>query len=70
MFSGVSNWDFWTEGVFNKIKFFDGYDIETIIHADKHKTPPTEVINEILSYSDTLIIRKHTSEENLMTGTI
>lgn len=63
MFSGVSNWDFWTEGVFNKIKFFDGYDIETIIHADKHKTPPTEVINEILSYSDTIIIRKHTNEE-------
>ena len=22
MFSGVSNWDFWTEGIYNKIKFF------------------------------------------------
>ena len=38
---------------------FSEESLKKLEYDEKSQTPPTEVINEILSYSDTLIIRKH-----------
>jgi len=62
LFSGTSNEDFLTDGVFNKIQFFKGFDIETIVWIDEHLPVPEKTLEYLRSICDTVVIRKHTSE--------
>lgn len=62
MFSGTSNEDYLTDGVVNKIKFFDGFDREVILFVDEHEPISEKTLNHIRGLVDTLVVRKHTSE--------
>lgn len=62
MFHGISNWDFLTEGIENKVKPFSSFDKEVICYLDKHQEIPVEIIEKLKFLSDCLIIRNHTSE--------
>lgn len=62
LFSGTVNLDFLTDGVFNKIKFFDGFDIETIVFIDEHNPVDEKTLYYLRSICDTVVIRKHTHE--------
>src|SRR5690349_249232 len=62
IFSGVVDTDFLTDGIVNKIKFFDGFDIEVILFIDKHQDIPQETLSYIYSMCDAVVIRKHTDE--------
>lgn len=59
---GVVSPDFWDAGVFNKIKYLDGFNKEVIVCIDLHNEIPEDVLKYIRSVSDTVLIRKHTSE--------
>lgn len=59
---GVVNEDFLTEGVKNKIKFFDGFDIEVIVYVDEHLHLSTTMAGFIRSLCDLIVVRKHTNE--------
>lgn len=43
--AGVRSNDFLTHGIFNKIRFFEGHEIEVIVYIDQHET--TVVTDEI-----------------------
>jgi len=57
---GVVNRDFLLHGVVNKIKFFEGFPIEVILHVDEHEPVPN--LSELTQLCDTIIVRKHTDE--------
>lgn len=59
MFNGCRSLDFLVDGVRNKIKFFDGFEIETILFVDQHNQIPESVLATIRGMVDTLVIRKH-----------
>jgi len=59
---GVVSRDFLIEGVFNKQKFFEGFDIETILFVDKHEEISPEELSVMYRICDTVVIRKHTNE--------
>jgi len=62
LFNGVCNEDFLTDGVYNKIKFFESFDIETIVFIDEHLPVSGETLAYLMKTCDTVVIRKHTSE--------
>lgn len=64
MSKGVVSRDFLTDGVFNKICFFKGFDIETILFIDKHEDVLQQNLNYIHELCDTVVIRKHTNEHS------
>lgn len=59
---GCVSKEFLTDGIFNKIKFLDGFDKEVIVCIDEHNSVPEETLKYIRSVSDCVLIRKHTSE--------
>jgi hypothetical protein len=59
LFSGVVNEDFLTDGIFNKIKFFDGFEKEVILFLDEHQHISDKNFDYMRSMVDTLVIRKH-----------
>lgn len=59
MFAGVCNEDFLTDGVRNKIKFFEGFDIEVIIFVDEHLPIPETVLQEMRELCHIVVISKH-----------
>lgn len=59
MWKGVRSRDFLTHGVRNKKAFFNGFDIETIVHCDEHEPLTPEQYEELHSLCDCLVIRKH-----------
>src|SRR6185369_5587504 len=59
MFNGVVDRDFLDAGVYNKKKFFDGVDFETIVFVDEHEPLKELELNYLKKESDVLIIRKH-----------
>ena len=61
---GVVSRDFLTEGVINKINFFKGFDIETILFIDEHEPIPLPIYEQLLQLCNTVVIRKHTSEHS------
>mgnify|MGYP000314172316 CR=1 FL=1 len=62
---GVVNEDFLTDGIWNKVKFFDGFpDKEVIVYIDQHKPLQEETLRYIRTLADTVIIRNHTDEPN------
>lgn len=63
LFNGVINLDFITDGVYNKIQFLRGFDIEVILFIDKHNEIPEKALSYIHSICDTVVIRRHTHEE-------
>lgn len=63
LFSGVVSNDFLISGVKNKIAFFNGFDIETILFIDEHATISHGTIEQLRELVTTLVIRKHTHEE-------
>jgi len=63
LFNGVVNDDFLTDGVFNKIAFFKGFDIETIVFIDEHNPVDEKTLSYLRSICDTVVVRKHTHEE-------
>ena len=64
MFNGVVNAEFLTDGLINKIKFFDGFDLEVIMHIDKHLDIDADTLNFLQSKCDILLIKKHTDENS------
>ena len=58
------DYDFLTDGIINKTKFFDGFEKEVILFVDEHCKLEQKYIDEIRSIVDCLVIRKHTSEPN------
>lgn len=54
--------DFLTDGIWNKVKFFDGFDKEVIVCIDQHEKIKPEILKYIQSISDCVLIRNHTSE--------
>lgn len=63
LFNGTVSMDFITDGVFNKIKFFKGFEKEVILFIDKHNDIPQDVLAYIYSICDTVVVRKHSHEE-------
>lgn len=61
---GCANADFWTHGIFNKVKAFDGFDKEVIVSIDEHHELPDEDLKYIRTLADCVVIRKHTNEVN------
>lgn len=64
LFGGVCNEDFLTDGVFNKIKFFDGFDKEVIVFIDEHLKVSDSTIEYLRNMVDVVVVRKHTSENS------
>lgn len=64
MFEGCRSADFIIDGVLNKKKFFEGFEIETIVFVDEHHEVPQDILNKLRQIADTVAIRKHTSEPN------
>lgn len=62
MFSGVVNTDFLTDGIINKVAFFEGFDKEVIVYVDKHQPIPEKVLEFLHANCDTVVIRNHTDE--------
>ena len=62
MFEGCRSEDFLIEGVINKLNFFKGFDIETIVHVDEHEPLPVAILDRLRTMVDTLVVRKHTDE--------
>lgn len=57
--------DFLTDGIYNKVKFFDGFDDkEVIVYIDQHEQVKEETLKYIRTLADTVIIRNHTNELN------
>lgn len=61
-FHGCRSEDFLIDGVLNKIKFFEGFDKEVILHVDEHNAIPKSILSRLQEITTTLIVRKHTSE--------
>lgn len=62
LFAGVVNTDFLTDGIFNKKKFFNVFDIEIILFIDEHNPVDEKTLNYIRDICDVVCIRKHTDE--------
>ena len=62
LFGGCIHPDFLDAGVFNKIQFWKGFDVEVIVYIDKHEPIPEKTINYLYSLCDIVCIRKHTDE--------
>lgn len=60
MFDGIRSWDFLTDGVRNKKKFFEGFDFETVVWVDEHVPIPNDILETLRSEADRLVISKHT----------
>lgn len=59
MFRGVVSRDFLVEGVYNKVKLFDGFEKEIIVFVDEHEPLEEKTLASMRKICDTLIIRKH-----------
>lgn len=59
MFNGACSMDFLVEGVINKSKFFEDFDIEVILFIDEHVPVPDDVLAKIRPMVDKLVLSKH-----------
>jgi len=64
MFSGTVNSDFLLDGIINKKRFFAGFDIELIVYVDEHLPIPPEILHGMRMIADTVVARKHTTENS------
>ncbi len=63
LFNGCISEDFLTDGIFNKIKYLEGFDKEIIVFVDEHNPIPEKTLEYLRSIVDVLVIRKHSHEE-------
>lgn len=59
MFKGVRSRDFLVDGIKNKIKFFEGHEIEVIAFVDVHEPLTVEQFNEMSELCSAIVVRKH-----------
>jgi len=59
MSKGTRSIDYFTDGVINKIEFFNGFNVEVIVFIDQHEQVPTNVINFLLEKADGVVFSKH-----------
>jgi len=59
MFRGVVDRDFLVEGVYNKVKLFEGFEKEIIVFVDEHEPIDEKTLAAMRKLCDTLVIRKH-----------
>jgi hypothetical protein len=59
MFNGVVDRDFLVDGIYNKVKLFDGFEKEIIVFVDEHEPIEEKTLNAMRKMCNTLIIRKH-----------
>lgn len=59
MFDGTRSADFLLEGIRNKQRFFDGFELETIVWVDEHVPVSDDILRELRSLSDRLVLSKH-----------
>lgn len=64
---GTRSLDFFTEGVINKVKFFEGHEIETTVFIDVHDPLPKETQDWLLEQQadgiiDNLVFNRHTEK--------
>lgn len=62
MWKGVRSRDFLSDGIRNKQKFFDGFELETIVHVDEHEPLTQQEYDTLHSLADCVIIRKHSKQ--------
>lgn len=56
---GARSWDFMTDGLENKRRFFAGFDHELIAYIDETVRVPDAILNRVRELSDCVVIRKH-----------
>lgn len=61
---GCVDEDFLVDGLINKIKFFEGFEKEVIVHLDRHTNLPRGTFEKLQELCDTLLIRRHTHENS------
>lgn len=64
-FDGARSLDFFTEGVINKVKFFEGHEIETTVFIDVHEELPKNIERWLLDQQaggliNNLVFNRHT----------
>jgi hypothetical protein len=64
MFDGCRNADFLTHGIWNKIKFFEGFRLEVILYIDQHLSLDSQSLEYLKSMCDCLVVRNHTEGGN------
>lgn len=62
LFGGCINSDFLDEGIYNKVKFFEGFDKEIIVYIDQHEPLPQKTFEYLNKIADIICVRKHTQE--------
>lgn len=62
LFNGTVSWDYWVDGVLNKIRFLEGFDKEIILYGDVHNEIPIEILSKLQEMCDAVCLRKHTDE--------
>jgi hypothetical protein len=67
MLNGTRSLDFFTEGIKNKVRFFDGHDIETTVFIDVHEPLPKDTQDWLLNQQasgmiDNLVFNRHTEQ--------
>jgi len=67
MLNGTRSLDFFTEGIINKVKFFEGHEIETTVFIDVHEPLPKETQDWLLDQQnggiiDNLVFNRHTEK--------
>lgn len=65
MLNGTRSLDFLTEGVLNKVKFFEGHDLETTVFIDVHDPIPKDTLDWLTTQQaegviDNLVLNRHT----------
>jgi len=67
MLNGTRSLDFFTDGILNKVRFFEGHDIEVTVFIDVHDPLPTETEEWLLTQHfrgliNNLVFNKHTEQ--------
>lgn len=67
MMNGTRSLDFFTEGVKNKVKFFEGHNLETTVFIDVHDPLPKETMDWLTNEQangiiDNLVFNRHTEK--------
>lgn len=56
---GARSWDFLTDGLENKRRFFAGIHHELIAYIDESERIPDEILNRVRELAECVVIRKH-----------
>jgi hypothetical protein len=67
MMNGTRSLDFFTDGVLNKVRFFEGHELETTVFIDVHERLPGEIELWLLDQHnagviDNLVFNRHTEQ--------